>query len=59
MDWSEYIMIGANSDNLASNKALRNVGFEEKYLSYYGIRFPIIPKIRIPIFPTITWKNFH
>jgi hypothetical protein len=59
MGWAENIMIGANSDNLPSNKAIKNVGFKEKYMSYYGIRFPIIPKIRLPIFPTITWKKYY
>jgi len=59
MNLAENILIAANSDNHASNKAIKNVGFVEKYMSYYGIRFPIIPKIRIPIFPTITWKKYY
>jgi hypothetical protein len=59
MQWAENILIAANSDNNASNKAIKNVGFRERFMSYYGISFPAIPKIGLPIFPTITWKRYY
>ena len=51
MHEEKNILIAANDDNLASKKALKNVGFEKKFLRYGGLRYPI--------FPPMTWKYYY
>ena len=51
MHKEKNVLIGANDDNVASKKALKNIGFEKRYMRYIGLRYPI--------FPAMTWKYYY